>query len=137
MDNWILRDTKQRDKMIIEEGKKENWILDGTFIDTLEQRTDRADLIIFLDYPKRTQLKGIFKRRLTHLGNKKHEIPKLDMSFILYVFTYNKERRKYIVDILKKYDSKKLLVFQKQKDLEKWLRKQYIEQNIECDKIQK
>ena len=137
LDNWVLRDTKQRDKMIIEEGKKENWILDGTFIDTLEQRTDRADLIIFLDYPRATQLKGIFKRRITHLGNKKHEIPKLDMSFILYVFTYNTERRKYIMNILKKYDSNKLLVFQKQKDLEKWLRKQYIDKNVECDKIQK
>lgn len=135
MKNWVLRDTKQRDKMIIEEGKKEKWILDGTFIDTLVQRTDRADLIIFLDYPRRTQLKGIFKRKITHLGKKRAQIPRLDLSFVLYVFTYNKKRRGYITDILKKYNSNKILVFQKQNDLEKWVRSLYIENNIPCEEI--
>ena len=137
MENWVLRDTKQRDKMILEKRKKEKWILDGTFIDTLTQRTDRAGLIIFLDYPRRTQLKGIFKRKITHLGKKRNQIPKLDCSFILYVFTYNKKRRGYITEILRKYKSNKVLVFQKQKDLEKWVRSLYIEKNLPCEEILK
>lgn len=136
-ENWILRDTEERNKIIIEESQKEKWILDGTFIDTLQERVDKADLVIFLDFPRTTQLKGIFERRIKHMGKKKIEIPKLDMSFILYVFTYNKERRKHIVDILSKKEKSKIIVFQKRSDLDNWLRNKFIENNLPVDKINK
>ncbi len=136
-DNWVLRDTEERNKIIIEESQKEKWILDGTFIDTLEERVSKADVVIFLDYPRTTQLKGIFGRRIKHLGKKKFEIPKLDMSFIWYVFTYNNERRKYIVDILDKSNKAKILTFQKQSDLDNWVRQKFIENNININEINK
>ena len=33
--NWVMRDPNERDKMRLEETKKEEWIIDGTFIETL------------------------------------------------------------------------------------------------------
>lgn len=62
--HWVMRDPKERDKMILEETKKEEWIIDGTFIDTLEERVKVADLVIFLDFSTMVQLKGIVKRSL-------------------------------------------------------------------------
>lgn len=126
--NWVMRDPKERDKMILEETKKEEWIIDGTFIDTLEERVKVADLIIFLDFSTMVQLKGIFKRFFSNLGKDKVDMPgckeRLNPSFITYVATYNKKRRQYLIDILEKYDKSKILQFRTQKELANWLEKE-------------
>ncbi len=123
--NWVMRNPEERDKMILEETKKEEWIIDGTFIDTLEERVKVADLVIFLDFSTMVQLKGIFKRFFSNLGKDKIDMPgcreRLNPSFISYVATYNKKRRKYLVDILEKYDQNKILQFKTRQELLKWL----------------
>ena len=125
---WVMRDPKERDKMILEETKKEEWIIDGTFIDTLEERVKVADLIIFLDFSTIVQLKGIFKRFFSNIGKEKIDMPgckeRLNPSFIAYVATYNKKRRKYLVEILEKYNKSKILQFKTQKELNLWLDKE-------------
>lgn len=124
--NWVMRDPKERDKEILEEAQKDKWIIDGTFIDTLEERVKRADKVIFLDYPTRTSLKGIFGRLIKNYGKEKPDMPgckeKFDLSFIFYVATYNLKRRKYIVEILERYPEKDIMIFKKQKDLNNWLK---------------
>lgn len=126
--HWVMRDSKERDKMILEETKKEEWIIDGTFIDTLEERVKVADLIIFLDFSTMVQLKGIVKRFFSNLGKDKIDMPgckeRLNPSFIAYVATYNKKRRKYLVDILEKYNKDKILQFRTQQELMNWLEKE-------------
>ena len=123
--NWVMRDPKERDAIILEEAKKERWIIDGTFIDTLEERIKRADIVFFLDYNTITFLKGVFKRLITNYGKEKPDMPgckeRFDLSFILYVLTYNIRRRKYIVEILERYPKKDIKIFKKQKDLKKWI----------------
>lgn len=125
--NWVMRDPAERDNLILEATRKEKWIMDGTFIDTLEERVKVADLIIFLDYKTKVQLKGIFKRFFTNFGKEKIDMPgckeRIDLSFINYVATYNKKRRKYIIEILNKYDKSKVLHFTSQKDLDDWIAK--------------
>ncbi len=123
--NWVMNDPQKRDAQIIEESKKEKWIIDGTFIDTLEERVKRADKIIFLDYSTIAFLKGIFKRLIQNYGKEKPDMPgckeRFDISFIFYVATYNLRRRKFVVEILKKYPNKDIMCFKKQKDLNKWV----------------
>jgi adenylate kinase family enzyme len=123
--NWVMRDPKERDAMILEETKKEEWIIDGTFIDTLEERVKVADLVIFLDFSTGIQLRGIVKRFFSNIGNDKIDMPgckeRLNPSFVHYVATYNKKRRKYIVEILEKYNQNKILHFTKRAELNKWL----------------
>jgi adenylate kinase family enzyme len=136
LDNWVLRETKERNKMITKEANKEEWILDGTFIDTLDQRLDRADLIIYLDFPRLTNMKGIFLRKIPS-EKLKRKVPKLTLSFIWYVFTYNDTQRKLIIEKLKKCKPNKILTFQKQKNLEKWLRKLYVDNSLDIGLIEK
>lgn len=123
--NWVMRDPAERDNLILEAARKPEWILDGTFINTLEERVKVADLVIFLDYSTKIQLKGIFKRFFTNLGKEKIDMPgckeRINFSFINYVATYNKQRRKYLIEILDKYDKTKQLHFTSQDDLQKWV----------------
>ena len=125
--NWKERDKSERDSIILKLIENDEWIIDGTYKATLKPRFEAADVIIFLDYSTFTLVKGVMKRFLKNKGKEKAEIPgckeKMDKEFFLYVLNYNKNKRKYIVDNLENIDKDKIIVFKKQKDLNKWLKK--------------
>lgn len=126
--DWKVRDKAERDKIILDIVKKEKWIIDGTYRHTLKQRLEVSDLIIWLDYSSFTMAKGVIKRYLKNPGKEKEEIPgckeRLTFNFIKYVLNYNKTKRHYITEALENIDTNKVIIFQKQKDLNKWLKKQ-------------
>lgn len=128
--NWVMRDPKERDQMILEEAAKDKWIIDGTFIDTLENRVERADIIFFLDFSTFTFIKGILKRYFSNRGKEKPDMPgcieRLDISFFFYVLTYNIRRRKYVLEILNKHPEKDIRIYRKQKDLNAWIDKELL-----------
>ena len=124
--NWVEIDKDKRDKIISNKSAEDKWIIDGNYNKTLQERFERADLIIWLDYSTIKQLKGVIKRYLKTYNKERPEIPgckeRLDFTFIKYVFTYNKKKRPVIVDYLQNIPKEKVLVFKKQKDLNKWLK---------------
>ena len=124
--NWVEIDKKERDKIISAKSSEDKWIIDGNYNKTLKKRFEKADLIIWLDYSTFMQLKGVFKRFLKTRNKERVEIPgckeRLDFTFIKYVATYNKKKRHVIVENLKGMSKDKVLIFKKQKDLNKWLK---------------
>lgn len=127
LENWVLRDKEERDKMILDIVQKERWIIDGTYKSTLRARLERADLIIWLDFSTFAQLKGVMGRYLKNKGIEKPEIPgckeKMDKEFFTYVLKYNKNKRKVIVENLEGIDKEKVLVFKNRKQVNKWIEK--------------
>lgn len=124
--NWVEIDKNERDRIISAKSKEEKWVIDGNYNKTLKERFDKADLIIWLDYSTTMQLKGVLKRYFKTRNNERPEIPgckeRLDFQFLKYVATYNKKKRPIIVDYLKDIPKDKVLIFKKQKDLNKWLK---------------
>ena len=124
--NWVEIDKEERDKIISNKSAEDKWIIDGNYNKTLQERFEKADLIIWLDYSTIKQLKGVIKRYLKTYTKERPEIPgckeRLDFTFIKYVFTYNKKKRPVIVEYLKNIPKEKVLVFKRQKDLNKWLK---------------
>ena len=61
-------------------------------------------------------------------GREKPEIPgckeRMTKEFFTYVLKYNKEKRHFIVDNMNGIDQNKVIIFKKQKDLNKWLKMQ-------------
>ena len=129
--NWEVRDKLERDKIILDIIEKEKWIIDGTYKDTIKQRLDRSDLIIWLDYSTFAQLKGIFKRFLKNPGKEKPDIPgcneRLNLEFVKYVINYRRKKRHHVVTAIEGVEHNKVLIFTKQKDLNKWLKEQGID----------
>ena len=125
-ENWVEIDKKERDKIISAKTKEEKWIIDGNYNKTLKERLKRADLIIWLDYSTYMQLKGVLKRFLKTRNRERPEIPgckeRLDFNFIKYVITYNKKKRPEIIEMLKEVPKDKVLIFKKQKDLNRWIK---------------
>lgn len=132
--NWVEIDKVERDKIISSKSSEDRWIIDGNYNKTLKERFNKADLIIWLDYSTFMQLKGIFKRYFKTRNNERPEIPgckeRLDFNFIKYVATYNKKKRHVIVENLKDIPKDKVLIFKKQKDLNKWLKEFTGNENI-------
>lgn len=125
-ENWVEIAKEERDKIISAKAKEEKWIIDGNYNKTLKERFDNADLIIWLDYSTYMQLKGVLKRFLKTRNRERPEIPgckeRLDFNFIKYVITYNKKKRPEIIEMLKEVPKDKVLIFKKQKDLNRWIK---------------
>lgn len=135
--DWKIRDKAERDKIILDIVSKDKWIIDGTYHNTLEYRLKNSDLIIWLDYSTFALLKGVIKRYIKNPGKEKEEIPgckeRLTLPFLKYVIGYRKNKRHYITDSLENIDKNKVLIFKKQKDLNKWLKEQCVDIKKELD----
>jgi len=124
--NWEKRNIEERDNAILSHIKNDKWIIDGNYNSTLKPRLENSDLIIWLDYSTFAHLKGVLKRFFTNFNKEKSEIPgckeRLSPTFLKYVLLYNKNKRNIIVDNLKDIPKDKILIFKKQKDLNKWIK---------------
>ncbi len=128
LENWKQRDKEERDKIILEVVSRDEWIIDGTYKSTLKTRLEKADLVIWLDFSTLAQLKGVMRRFIKNKGKEKPEIPgckeKMDLEFFTYVYRYNKNKRRVIVDNLEGIDKEKVLIFKNRRQLNKWLKSQ-------------
>lgn len=133
-ENWKEIDKEERDKIILAKALEEKWIIDGNYNKTLKERFNKADLIIWLDYSSIMLLKGILKRFIKLNNKERPEIPgckeRMDFKFLKYVLTYNKKKRPVIESYLKDIPQDKVLIFKKQKDLNKWLKEFTHNENI-------
>lgn len=65
------RDKEERDRLILERASEEKWIIDGTYHSTLQQRLEKADYVIYLDYSTMAQVIGVLKRFIKTMVKKK------------------------------------------------------------------
>ena len=124
LENWKERDKKERDRLIIEKASQEKWIIDGTYRSTLQQRLEKADYVIYLDYSTMAQVIGVLKRFIKNHGKEKDEIPgckeKMSWEFLWLVINWRKNKRNEIIEKISKIDNNKVHVFYKRKQLNKW-----------------
>lgn len=127
--NWVARDKDERDSMIRDIISKEEWITDGTYRTTMDERFARADLIIYLDYSTFAQVRGVLKRIAKQNGKEKEEIPgckeQFTWEFMIWTIKWRKEKRPAIIEALSKVDSKKILIFKNRKALNRWYEKEF------------
>lgn len=76
-ENWVERDKKERDNIILEKVSEPKWIMDGTYRSTLEERVQESDLTIFLRYSTLAKMKGILSRYFKNKGIEKKDIPRV------------------------------------------------------------
>lgn len=103
--------------------KKEQWILDGNYIRTLEMRLKECDTVFLLDYPLELCLEGAASR----IGKERPDMPwveaEFDQEFRQFIVDFPKDSLPKIYEILKKYEKEKELhIFRKREDAEEYLR---------------
>lgn len=124
LENWKTRDTKERDRIILKRANEEKWVIDGTYKSTLQERINKADLVIFLDYSTISRLNGILTRYFKDKGKERPEIPgckeKMDWNFIKMVLAWRWTKGKEVKKIIMENKDKKILVFKNRRSLNKW-----------------
>ena len=103
--------------------EKEQWILDGNYIRTLEMRLKECDTVFLLDYPLELCLEGAASR----IGKERPDTPwveaEFDQEFRQFIVDFPKDSLPKIYELLKKYEKEKELhIFRKREDAEEYLR---------------
>lgn len=103
--------------------EKEQWILDGNYIRTLEMRLKECDTVFLLDYPLELCLEGAASR----IGKERPDMPwveaEFDQEFRQFIVDFPKDSLPKIYELLKKYEKEKELhIFRKREDAEEYLR---------------
>lgn len=129
LENWAIRDSNERDKIILEKVLESKWIIDGTYRSTLQERLDKSDLVIYLDYSSFAQVRGILSRFFKNHGKEKKEIPgckeRMSFEFFMFVCKWRKTRRGEIVEKISKVDKGKVLIFKNRRQLNKWFKNEF------------
>ncbi len=117
-DAWI--------KKVNELIQRDMWIMDGNYKSTFDSRFKRADTIIFFDFPRRTSLYGALKRRMQYRKKFREDMPsdwkeKADLTFLKYVWSFNKNSRHKVTEALEKNKDKTMVVFKNRKQVKKYL----------------
>ncbi len=88
----------------------DKWIIDGDYSRTYEIRIEKADTIIFLDYPLDTCLQGVESR----IGEPRTDIPWkediFDPEFKQWIIDWFENTRPRVLSLLEKYKSVKRVV---------------------------
>ena len=97
------------------------WIIDGNFSSTMEWRMQGCDTIFFLDYPTDVCLAGVRERK----GKKRSDIPWIeetdDEEFLQFIKDFSEKRRPQILELLNKYNDKKIYIFTSRNDANRYL----------------
>ena len=100
----------------------DSFIMDGNYINSMEDRFIHSDTIIFLDMPLRVCLKGVRERR----NIKREDFPEFlfeeeDLEFTTYIKNFKRDQRKTILKLIKKYRDKNIIIFKRRKDVDKFI----------------
>ena len=101
--------------------EKDEWIIDGNYGSTMELRMAACDTVIFLDYPLDICLDGIRERR----GKPRSDMPWIeteeDSEFIEFVKSYNEQQKPKVLELLKKYADKNIIIFRSREQVDAFL----------------
>ena len=99
----------------------EKWIIDGDYSRTYEVRLRAADTMIFLDYPEDVCMAGIVGR----VGEERPDMPwtesTLDPELVAMVKNYARDNRPVLLDLLRRYADRQVLVFTDRTRADRWL----------------
>lgn len=103
--------------------RKEAWIIDGNYGSTMELRLRACDTVFFLDYSLDTCLEGIRIRR----GKPRSDLPWIepenepDQELLQFVKAYPTEGRVAVLELLRQYPDKQVIVFQTREEADAYL----------------
>ena len=101
--------------------EKDEWIIDGNYGATMELRLAACDTVIFLDYSLDVCLDGIRERR----GKPRSDMPWIeteeDSEFIEFIKNYNEQQKPKVLELLKKYADKNIVIFRSREQVDAFL----------------
>lgn len=107
------------DRKLREILEKDEWIIDGNYLRTLEMRLKEADTVFLLDYPLEVCLAGARER----IGKEREDLPwvetELDEEFRQWILDFSRDQLPVIYRLLKQYGNyREIFVFRSREEAE-------------------
>ena len=108
---WVEREPDEWLPELEEVVARDSWIIDGKDSGTMPLRLARADTVVSLDFHPARCVWRVLKRIGVHRGRTRPDMAsgcpeRLDLSFLLYVATWNKGPRRKIEAALEQADGR-------------------------------
>lgn len=127
--DWVSVSREELEEKLSQVVNKDSWIIDGNYLNTMDMRIERADTIIFLDYPLWLCLWGVFKRRFEYSKKTRPDITEgckenLNFEFLKFVVNFSRNQRKEVYEKLENLNNEKTIyIFKNRKSLKSFLMK--------------
>jgi len=125
---WIPTSDDEWDKFQENLIQKESWIIDGNYGRTLDIRMKRAEVIILLDFSRWITVYRVIKRRIKYHGKTRPDLNEncpesLNFEFIKWIWNFRKKKIPGIMEMIKKYQVRKIIILKSPKQLKQLLGK--------------
>ena len=101
--------------------KEESFIIDGDYSRTYETRMKSADTIFFFNFSLEDSLNGVSSRIGTHRTDCPFIENEFDPEFKEFLIHWQIETRPKVLELLKKYKDKNIIIFTNRKDKEEYI----------------
>ena len=124
---WIEPDKSQWANTVRQVIEQDRWILDGNYSGTLAERIEACDTIIFLDLSRYLCLWRVLKRAARYRGRTRPDMSagcpeRIDLSFLLWIWTYPNRSRRKVLELLERARATKHVVhLRTQRDVDLFL----------------
>jgi adenylate kinase family enzyme len=103
----------------------DRWLIDGNYGGTLAERLERADTVVYLDYPIRLCLWRVLRRIWIYRGRTRPDMTegcpeRFDLEFLLYLIRWNSGPRPQTEQRLKGHEDK-LIRLRDPGELQRWM----------------
>ena len=123
-EGWVETERAELVARLADAVAQEKWLIEGNYGGTMVQRLERADTVIYLDFPIRLCLWRLLRRIATHRGRSRPDMPegcpeRFDAAFFWYVMNWNSGPRPRTEAKLKGYGGT-LIRLQSPRALAEW-----------------
>lgn len=103
----------------------DRWLIDGTYGGTLAPRLDRADTVVYLDFPISLCVRRLLKRIWTYRGRSRPDMTegcpeRFDVAFLFYLIRWNSGPRIRTEARLKGHENK-IIRLRNPDELQRWM----------------
>lgn len=136
--NWERPDEMQWRKKLAKLCENDSWIMDGNYIDSLDIRLDKADLVIMLDIKMSTCVNSILLRTLKAQFIKRKDLAegckdrfdKSKRNFVKWTKQFKTAYFPQLMDLCIKYPNVDLKLFKTRKSAKEFVER--IKEDYEC-----
>ena len=120
--NWVKTQREELQKLVGDIMIKSEWIIDGNYSGTMEDRFMNAEVVFFFDLPTEVCLQGASER----IGKPRYGFPdyldeKEDCEFLDYIRGFKETNRLKIISLIEKYPDLKVITFKSRDESNSYL----------------
>lgn len=122
---WVESSKDELRDKLVQIVDTDRWLIDGNYGGTISERLDRADTVIYLDFPVRLCAWRLLRRIWTYRGRTRPDMTdgcpeRFDLEFFLYLLRWNSGPRPRTEERLKSYNGT-LIRLKTPTELSRWM----------------